>query len=830
MRLWLPGIPVGMLVVLVSIVSAQKTATPHSRGNSPLARVLPGLRPDGRVLLPSQWSLRPAGRQVEVGDFPVNIALHPSGKWAAVLCAGYGDHQVVIIDLPSQRKVSTVVVPAAFYGLTFDSTGDRLYASGGTSEVVHAWRFSEGSLCEHESIDLGPVDEAQIPAGLALNLNGDALLVACCWGHSLCVVPLDHSPARHISLGEGRYPYAVALAGGGKSAFVTLWGASCVVEVSLADHAILRTIATDSHPTELLLSPDETTLYVACANSNRVSVIDLDLGQSIETISSALYPEAPHGSTPNSISLSRDGTTLLVANADNNNLAVLDVSQRGRSRSLGFIPVGWYPTSVRFAMDDNVILVANGKGLTPKSNRHGPNPLQRRVPELREYIAGLFEGTVSFIERPDTVQMGKLTRQAIAGSPLRRESRARSDRRSPNNPVPAKVGDPSPIYYCIYIIKENRTYDQVLGDIPQGNGDPSLCLFPAAITPNHHALAEEFVLLDNFYVEGEVSADGHEWSMGAYATDFVEKLWPLDYRNQGQDPIGYVAEGRYGVAAPQAGYLWDRAREAGVSYYSFGEFIKNAEAVGEAGRATVPTLEGHFDPLFRSYDLDYRDVDRGARFIARLKEFEAACDMPRLIILRLPNDHTYGTRRGKPTPAAMVADNDLALGQVVEAVSHSKFWPQTAIFVVEDDAQNGSDHVDAHRTVAFVVSPYTKRHYVDSSFYSTSSMLRTMELILGLEPMSQFDAAALPMYASFQAKPNCSAFRHRAPDLDLQATNPDNAWGASLSERMNLSKEDCADDLLLNEVVWKSVKGADSPMPPPVRAAFLKVDSADHDE
>ncbi len=483
-----------------------------------------------------------------------------------------------------------------------------------------------------------------------------------------------------------------------------------------------------------------------------MSVIDLATGKAIETISSALYPGAPNGSTPNSICLSHDGKTLLVANADNDNIAVVDVSERGRSRSLGFIPVGWYPTSVRFAEDDQVILVANGKGLWPKANPNGPKPTERRMP-LNEYIAGLFRGAVSFIDRPEPKRLARLTRRAFACSPLRRDAQVRAEHRAADNPIPAKVGDPSPIRHCIYIIKENRTYDQVFGDVTAGNGDPTLCLFPAAVTPNHHALVEEFVLLDNFYAEGEVSADGHEWSMGAYATDFVEKLWPLNYRGEDVDKIGYVSEGNYKNATPKGGYLWDRAREAGVTYYSFGEFVKNAKRVGEPGTATVPALEGHFDPLFRSFDLDYSDQDRASRFIDKLKQYEARGEMPQLTILRLPNDHTAGTRPEKPTPVAMVADNDLALGRVVEAVSHSKFWPETAIFVVEDDAQNGSDHVDAHRTVALVVSPYTKRAHVDSSFYSTSSMLRTMELVLGLEPMSQFDAAALPMYASFQAAP-----------------------------------------------------------------------------
>lgn len=824
------AIGICLLAAFAPAAGAKEPTADVGRGVSPAARVLPGLRPNGDILLPTQWSLRPTGRQLEVGNFPVNIALHPNGRWAAVLCAGYGAHEAVIVDLKKHGVVTRAVVPQAFYGLVFDPSGEHLYASGGETEVVHCWRFKAGELYDHRTLAVGPVEKARIPAGLALSTDGKSLLVACCWGHSLCQWSLDDSqPARHIRLPKGSYPYAVVPAPGGKSAFVSLWANSAVVEVDLAKGDVARTFSTESHPTEMLLAPDGKTLLVACANSNMVSVVDLDSGQPIETISSALYPAAPNGSTPNSISLSHDGKTLLVANADNNNVAVVDVSRRGQSRSLGFIPVGWYPTSVRFANDDQAILVANGKGLWPKANRNGPQPTVKTMP-LREYIAGLFPGVVSFIDRPDSERMARLTRRAIACSPLRREAQARAEERAADNPIPAQVGDPSPIRYCVYIIKENRTYDQVFGDVAAGNGDPSLCLFPAAISPNHHALADEFVLLDNFYAEGEVSADGHEWTMGAYATDFVEKLWPLNYRGEDLDKIGYVSEGSYPIATPKGGYLWDRARAAGVSYISFGEFISNAKRVGDPGRAAVPALEGHFDPLFRSFDLDYTDADRATRFITKLKEYEAQGEMPQLIVMRLPNDHTAGTRVGKPTPVAMVADNDLALGRVVDAISHSKFWPQTAIFVIEDDAQNGPDHVDAHRTVALVISPFTKRRAVDSSFYSTSSMLRTMELILGLAPMSQFDAAALPMYASFQARPNLAPYVHRPANVDLNAKNLADAWGAAESERMNLAQEDRADDLLLNEVVWRSVKGADSPMPPPVRAAFFRADQDGDDD
>jgi hypothetical protein len=365
--------------------------------------------------------------------------------------------------------------------------------------------------------------------------------------------------------------------------------------------------------------------------------------------------------------------------------------------------------------------------------------------------------------------------------------------------------------------------------MPEGNGDANLCLFPERVTPNHHRIARQFVLLDNFYVEGEVSADGHEWSMGAYATDFVEKVWPLSYRGQayGTKKMSfYPAEGTNdSIARPAGGYIWDRAKEAGVSYRSYGEWIangkKNKDGTFEDSKARVKALEGHFDPKFRGYDLEYPDVKRAERFIVELKRFEKEGEMPRLIILRLPNDHTSGTRVGTPTPTAMVADNDLAFGMVVEAVSRSKFWKSTAIFVVEDDAQNGPDHVDAHRTIAFVISPYTKRKHVDSTMYSTSSMLRSMGLILGLKPMSQFDAAARPMYNSFMTKPDLTPYAHVKPKVDLNEKNKKDSWGSELSARFNLDTEDAADDLLLNEVIWRSVKGADSPMPAPVRAGFF---------
>jgi DNA-binding beta-propeller fold protein YncE len=786
-------------------------------------RVLPGMRPDGKVQLPTQWSLKPIGKQIALGDFPVNIAVHPGGDYAAILHAGFGEHEVVVVDLKKDKVVSRVVIPQAFYGLLWDAAGKRLFASGGEHEVVHRFDFKDGYLSEHVEIALVAPKEEFVPAGMALSPDGKVLYVAGAWGDRIAALLHDDPPGKpgFLELQADDYPYGLLASSDGQRLYVSLWGRGAVVVLDVKSGEVLDTWTTPAHPTEMLFGPEERTLFVACANSTSVAVIDLKEKKVREIITSSLYPNAPVGSTPNSIALSSDGRALIVANADNNNLAVFDVSVPGKAKSLGYIPVGWYPTSVRFHGKENRILVANGKGLGSKSNVQGPKPGSDLPPTLREYIGGLFKGALSIIPPPSPADMAQHTKTAYECSPLLAEQAPRNAQREKNNPIPAKVGDASPIKYCIYIVKENRTYDQVFGDVPEGNGDKNLCIFPENTTPNHHALAREFVLLDNFYVESEVSADGHEWSMAAYATDFTEKTWPLTYRG-GLGKLKYPSEGQVGnVASSSGGYIWDRCEEAKVSFRSYGEFINNAKKAGEKATPRLKTLEGRFDPEYHGYDLEYPDVKRAARFISELQRFEEEGEMPQLQIVRLPNDHTVGSVVGKPTPTAMVADNDLALGQMIEAISQSKFWKETAIFVVEDDAQNGSDHVDAHRTVALVVSPYTKRKHVDSHMYSTASILRTMELILGLKPMSQFDAAALPMYDSFQPKADLAPYKHRPANVSLTARNGRSAWGAELSAKMDFSKEDAADDLLLNEVVWRSVRGPKSVMPPPVRASFV---------
>jgi DNA-binding beta-propeller fold protein YncE len=802
--------------------------------------VWPGMTRSGAVLLPNGWSLKPAGHQRRLGDLPVQIAVHPVAPILAILHAGYGEHEVVTVDGASGRVIGRVALPASFAGLTWSADGKHLFAGGGFDDLIYRFDHADGLLSNkavfvyperkeflaagNPRIGEGARKHQRAPAGLAITSDGKLLYVAAAFGHSLGRFAADSGSFQgEIPLPPDSYPYGLALDEARGRLYVSLWSRAAVAVVDTASFTVVGTWPVQEHPNEMVLAQGGKILFVANANRNTVTVIDTALGKPIETIGTAIDPKAPPGSTPNALALSPDESMLLVANANTNNLAVVNVKTPGASAPLGFIPTGWYPTSVRIARDGHTIYVANAKGSSSRANRNGPRPgFPRAGNPTEEYIGGLFQGTLSIVPMPDAKRMAGYSQTVYQCSPLRQgePTTVRGPAPAPGNPIPARLGDPSPIRYVVYIMKENRTYDQVFGDMPQGNGEPAICLFPEAVTPNHHALAREFVLLDNFYVESEVSADGHEWSMGAYASDFVERIWPLGYR--GDKRVPYPAEANMlEIARPAGGYIWDKAAEKGVSYRSYGEFIENGPTPSQPGTTPVKALQGHFDPMFRGFDMDYPDAKRADRFLEELAGFEAAGEMPRLVILRLPNDHTSGTAVGKPTVTAFVGDNDLALGRVVEGLSKSRFWRQMAILVVEDDAQNGSDHVDAHRTVALAISPFIRRHSVDSTLYSTSSMLRTIELILGLEPMSQFDASARPMYHAFAAEPDLSPFVHRPARVDLNARNRSNAPMAEVSSRLDLEIEDRNDDILFNEIIWKAVKGKDSIMPPPVRAAFV---------
>jgi Phosphoesterase family len=548
-------------------------------------------------------------------------------------------------------------------------------------------------------------------------------------------------------------------------------------------------------------------------------LIDLASNKVIETLSTTLYPTLLAGSTPNSLALSEDEKTLYIANADNNCLAVFNVEKPGASYSKGFIPTGWYPTSVRTIR--NKIYVANGKGFHSMANPNGPKPFINKTiekgqgsmglkPKEVQYIGGLFKGTLSIIPSPSEILQKTWTKWVYRNTPYTPEHEKEASGKI-NNPIPRKVGESTPITYVFYIIKENRTYDQVFGDIKEGNGDNSLCIFPEKITPNQHALVKNFVLLDNFYVDAEVSADGHNWSTAAYANDFVEKTWPTSYGGRGGN---YDFEGTRKIAFPKDGFIWDHCNREGISYRTYGEF-------SEYAATSIESLKGHSCPKYPGFDLSIKDSDKERIWEKDFDSLLALEILPHFNSIRLGNDHTSGMRRGAYSILSSIADNDLAVGQFVEHLSNSSIWNQSAVFILEDDAQGGSDHVDAHRSTAYVISPYVKRNTVIHNPYTTSGMLRTMELILGLKPMSQYDAAATPMYSCFSQVANNTPYKAIPANIDINIKNT--AWneGARKSEMMDFTQEDKAPEQALNQIIWAYIKGANIPMPPPKHSAFI---------
>ncbi len=778
------------------------------------ARKLPGQDNAKGYLLPNGWTITPAGEQIDVGDLPLALAMHPDGRHLLVSNNGNGTQSIDVIDLVTKQITSRAVVEKAWLGLALSSDGKRVLAGGGLSNTVLDFSFSDGHLQPKTPLHVGSEREDIYPGGICV--SGDRLYVANNLRNDMTAIDLTSGKV----IGKAAvadHPYTCVASGDGKTVYVSAWGAAQVAAIDTASLRVTRRIPTDDHPNAMAISKDGKRLFVANANSNTVSAIDLASGKTSERVSVALYPKSPAGSTPNALALTPDGRTLFVANADNNDVAVVDVSDKGESKVRGFIPVGWYPTALAVSADGKTLYVANGKGGRSHPNPNGPQPTVPETPQT-EYIGRLMLGTVSVIPVPDEAALALHSKQVYANAPYS-ESKRLEVSYSGESAIPHKVGEPSPIQHVIYVIKENRTYDQVFGDMKEGNGDATLTLFGEDVTPNIHALAREFVLLDNFYADAEVSADGHNWSMGAYATDYVEKTWPSTYSSRRK---AYDYEGGSAIVAPSAGYIWDACKKAKISYRSYGEWVVNGRRPGDPGHPSSTALEGHIDPLFRGWDLEYSDLERTKRFLSEISRFEKEGSMPRFQVLRLPNDHTMGTHAGALSPRSFVAQNDLALGRLVEGISKSKFWPTTAIFVIEDDAQNGPDHVDAHRTEALAISPYIRRRTVDSTMYSTTSMLRTMELILGIPPMSQYDAAATPMFAAFGGKADTTPYTARPARVSLTDLNPPGAPGAARSGEMRFDEADAAPDLELNQIIWKAVKGEDSVMPAPVRAAFVR--------
>ncbi len=806
-----------------------------------------GPQPDGSILVPTNQLLRPAGFQLLFPGRPVDLALSPDGKWLAVL----NMNSLELIRVLDRTIMQSLPIRGggSFNGISFSPDGTKIYVSQARDRIFVAQKDPNNVLTW-----MGPlvfkkpkIGGNPVPGGFAFNPLKDKLYVPLSRSNTLAVVSLQDRSISEIPVGVSPYE-AVCLSsrkvyvsnwGGrqpepGESTYITS-GSEILVDpetgiasngtVSVIDPEAgkkIKTIKVGLHPGAMVLSQDQSRLYVACANSDQVFVIDTKTDAVLDEISVRMEKDLPFGSAPNALVLSPDGKQLFVANGTDNAVCILQPDNQ--NKIAGFIPTAWYPGALIMDKDSKFLIVANTKGIGSRNMRA----------DRPGYNTHNHMGSISFIPLPDKTTLDKMTETVKKNNRYDKMMKQliRDKEVKQKVPVPQFPGQESHFKHVVYIIKENRTYDQVFGDMAQGNGDTSLVHFGGEITPNHHALAKQFVLMDNFYCSGILSADGHQWTDEAYVTDYLEKFFgdfPRSYPYDGGDPLAYSP----------TGFIWDNVLQHGLTFRNYGEFV---DAVIEPGEATfseiyqdflqgtkktsirskvnLPQMQPYTCPSFIGFPQKVPDVYRAAEFIKELKEFEKSENFPNFIIMLLPCDHTSGTRPGLPTPRASVADNDLALGRIVEAVSHSKFWSTTCIFVTEDDPQAGLDHVDGHRTVGFVISPYTKRGEVISTNYSQINMFRTIENILGIPPLNQFDLSAEPMVDCFTAKPDFSPFTALPNNIPLDEINQSlsqlsgaELYWAKKSLEQNLDEVDLIDEDIFNRIIWHAMKGYDVPYP-----------------
>jgi YVTN family beta-propeller protein len=814
--------------------------------------------------LPTGALLDPAGRSSDLGNMPLSIALAPEGNRAVVLLAGWREQGILVVDVATGRVLQTLELPAAFLGLAFSPDGHALYVAGGHQDVVYRFDWQAGAATAAGSIPLAASkDEKQgsrYPAGLALSRDGRTLYVAENLADTLAVV--DLASAQVVQrLPAGHYPYDVAVAPDG-AVYVSAWGGDTVSVFTAAPPAgetagapqpalaAAASIEVGRHPSALLLGGGGSRLFVALASVDSVAVVDTRT-RSVLTQLHDPPPGGPaEGSTPSALALAAGGRRLLVAESDNNAVAVFDLTPETsgvatvpggpaairHDRLTGRIPVGWYPTAVLAPGESREsLLVVNGKGRGTGPNPALPHPGEARKRDPRSYTLGQTNGTLTVLPAvPGAAELAALTwrvarangwpagqaARAEAAAPAVAATPAGAPRRHAGRAAIAGTGHYPPFHHVVFIIKENRTYDQVFGDMPGGDGDPRLQFFTAAEAPNHRALAERFGLFDRFLCNGEVSTQGHEWSTAAYSTDYIEKVTPSGYsgrRNHDEDTD---------PAALPVSFLWDLASARGLSVRIYGEV---ASAVKDAAgttiwRSTVPSAVPFTSPTYPAWDLDIKDQRRADAWLAELQEHVRQGRMPALEILHLPNDHTSGAKPGAPTPRAYMADNDLALGRIVEGLSQSPFWKDTVVFVVEDDAQNGPDHFDSHRAPLLVISPYGRRGVVHR-FANTTDVLATIEEILGVANLSQFDTYGRPLRDIFAAAPDLAPYKAKVPRQPLTDVNPQHAPASGPAHQslvLDWSAPDAAPAAELNAILWQTLKPG-KPYPPPARLSTLDV-------
>jgi YVTN family beta-propeller protein len=783
-----------------------------------------GPRPNGTAVLPNGWSITPAGRQTPLGEMPFGSAVSPDGHTMLVSNDGQNVQSLQVVDVASGHVRQTIgyhAPEALFLGVAWSPDGRHAYASAGANDKIRVYDVAGQRLSERAPITFSKATGAAgdpIPAGLAVSSDGSKLFVANHHAASMSVVDLA-SKRVTASIPVGPSPYAVVLTRDSRTAMVSNWGGNTVTVVDTATNTVRRTVTVGIHPSAMAVSPSRPEVYVANSDSDDVSVLDSVTGAVVRRIDLAPYPHAPAGSSPDALIVSTDGATLYSANAGDNDVVVVRLaSAPGQTdRVAGLIPTAWYPTGVHLVDGGHRLAVVSAKGLGVGPNPQGPNPYTDKWGDPtweRQYIYGMMRGQLSLLEVPDESRLNAYTDQVRRNNAFDANGPVPGPDQGVGSVIPRRRGAPSPIKHVIYVIKENRTYDQVLGDLPKGNGDPRLTLFGQQVTPNQHRLAEQFVTLDNFYSNGEVSSQGWQWVSGAASNTHVEKTAPGIYSFDGRNSA--PSDGNVHVddagRNPTWSYIWDSLINAHLSVRDYGWFADGPAGSAQA-QGNVPELNSYLDRNYPGWSLSATDRSRIQEWQREFTNYEATNTLPSFQMLQLPADHTLGTTAGAPTPKAMVADNDYALGQLVDTVSHSKDWKDTAIFVVEDDAQTGPDHVDAHRITAQVISPYTQTGKVDSTLYSQVSVLHAIEKILGLAPLSQFDAAANPMLNSFTAKPSFAPYKAMIPKQDMDERNGASAPMARQSSAWDFSKPDAAPPGGLNESIWKSVRGSGSKMP-----------------
>jgi YVTN family beta-propeller protein len=734
-------------------------------------------------------TLDPTGRAIDLGSMPIGMALAPGGDRLAVVLSGYRDEGLQIVDLKTGTVTQTLVQPAAFYGAAFSPDGAHLYVSGGNDDSLFCYTWKDGTAALEKKIVLGKPKEdktgSRYPAGVAVSKNGRYVYVVENVGDALAVVDIQTSDVERLP--TDHYPYAVEVASDG-NVYVSAWGGDTISIFRARPNGTLffkSRLRVGRHPSALLANESGSRLFVALAGSDRIAVIDTR-SRKMRYLSDAAPAGPNEGSTPNALALSPDESKLYVAEADNNAVAVFDVAT---SKLLGRIPTDWYPSAV--SASDRHLLVLNGKGHGSHANPDGPTP-GRGIERPLGYALGQLNGTLRIIDVPS--DLTALSRRVAAANNW---NGARAARRYP------------PFKHVLYIIKENRTYDQIFGDLKEGDGDPSLVFFDAKSTPNHRALALRFGLFDRFFTNAEVSSQGHIWSTAAYVTDYGEKTVPAGYSNRRGEIDGEE------IDEPERGFLWTMARKAGVSFRDYGEMVNGPQGWPK----TQADLGSDISPSFSPFNVEILDQTRADAWIAEHERFVADDNMPSLEIMHLAADHTAGGNPKYHTPRAYMADNDLALGRIVEALSKSPFWRDTVVFVLEDDSQAGPDHVDSHRGPLLVISAYNRPGTIHR-FANTTDIVAAIEDILGLDRLSKFDYFSRSLAGVFAPAPDLAPYAAITPVQRLDEMNPPKTAAARMSEGLDFTRPDRIDDELFNQILWLMIKG-DAPMPPAASKASL---------